>query len=190
MRSTGRPPACSGPHGCSGSGAAIALSCWRRPTPRERSRAVPRPFSRAPRRPCAETASLPSWTSIRSRPSGPGRTGCVRCGQLSEQSHCGTWARRQLEEEARMRKVVLLLALASALVFAGTALAVETYGGPTYWFAGLSAGSSWSSGWSRNSFDKNASGYDTTVTFIDNTSYRWHATVRNQEMATYTNWWS
>ena len=89
-----------------------------------------------------------------------------------------------------MRKVVLLLALASALVFAGTALAVETYGGPTYWFAGLSAGSSWSSGWSRNSFNKNASGYDTTVTFIDNTSYGWHATVRNQDMATYTNWWS
>ena len=96
----------------------------------------------------------------------------------------------QTEEEAGMRKVVLLLALASALVFAGAALAVQTYGGPTYWFAGLSSGSSWSSVWSRNAFNKNASGYETTVTFIDNISYGWHATVRNREMVTYTNWWS
>jgi len=89
-----------------------------------------------------------------------------------------------------MRKVVLLLALASAFVFAGSAFAVQSYGGPRYWYPGEGASSSWSSGWTRNSFNKAASGYDTTVTFIDNVSYSWHATVRNTEMVTYTNWWS
>jgi hypothetical protein len=89
-----------------------------------------------------------------------------------------------------MRKVVLLLALASAFVFAGAALAVESYGGPRYWYPGEGAGSSWQSGWTRNSFNKATSGYETTVTFIDNVSYAWRATIRNRDMVTYTNWWS
>ena len=90
-----------------------------------------------------------------------------------------------------MRKVVLLLVLAVALVWAGAALATEGYGGsPRYWYPGDSAGSSWSSGWTYNGFNKATSGYDTTVTFIDNVSYGWHATVRNTGMVTYTNWWS
>ena len=70
-----------------------------------------------------------------------------------------------------MRKLVLLLALTSALVFVGAALAVETYGGPRYWNPGDSAASSWQSGWTRNAFNKATSGYETTVTFIDNVSY-------------------
>lgn len=89
-----------------------------------------------------------------------------------------------------MRKLVLLLTLASALVFVSAALAVETYGGPRYWYPGDSAGSSWQSSWTRTSFNKASSGYDTTVTFIDNVSYGWHATTRNSDMVTYTNWWS
>lgn len=89
-----------------------------------------------------------------------------------------------------MRKVVLLLALTIGLVFVGSALAVETYGGPRYWYPGESAGSSWQSGWTRTSFNKASSGYDTTVTFIDNASYGWHATVRNTDMVTYTYWWT
>ncbi len=89
-----------------------------------------------------------------------------------------------------MRTLVLLAAVASALVFAGVALATESYGGPRYWYPGDSAGSSWNAGWSWNSFNKGTSGYETTVTFIDNVSYGWHATVRNRDMITYTNWWS
>jgi hypothetical protein len=89
-----------------------------------------------------------------------------------------------------MRKLVLLLVLTSALVFAGAALAVETYGGPRYWYPGDSAGSSWQSSWRRTSFNKPTSGYETTVTFIDNVSYAWHGTVRNAEMVTYTYWWT
>jgi hypothetical protein len=89
-----------------------------------------------------------------------------------------------------MRRVVLLLTLVSALVFAGAALAVETYSGPRYWNPGDSAGGSWSSSWTRNAFSKSASGREATVTFIDNTSYAWHATVRNTDAITYTNWWS
>jgi hypothetical protein len=92
-------------------------------------------------------------------------------------------------EELCMRMLVLLLAVTSALVFASAALAVETYGGPRFWYPGDSAGSSWQSGWTRTSFNKPSSGYETTVTFIDNVRYEWHATVRNSEMVTYTNWW-
>jgi hypothetical protein len=87
-----------------------------------------------------------------------------------------------------MRKLVVLLALASALVFAGAALAVETYGGPRYWYPGDSAASSWQSSWNRTSFNKPTSGYETTVTFIDNVSYGWHGTVRNRDMVTYAYW--
>ena len=89
-----------------------------------------------------------------------------------------------------MRKLVLLLALTSALVSAGAALAAETYGGPRYWNPGDSAASSWQSGWTRNAFNKATSGYETTVTFIDNVSYAWHSTVRNSETVTYSYWWS
>ena len=89
-----------------------------------------------------------------------------------------------------MRRFIVLLALASSLVFAGAVLAVESYGGPRYWYPGEGAGSSWSSSWNRNAFNKATSGYETTVTFIDNASYAWRATVRNADMVTYTYWWS
>jgi hypothetical protein len=96
-----------------------------------------------------------------------------------------------LGEERRMKKIVYSLLLASALVFVGSALAgVETYAGPRYWYPGEGGGSSYRASWYRNAFNKATSGYDTTVTFIDNTSYGWHQTVRNTDMVTYTLWFS
>jgi hypothetical protein len=89
-----------------------------------------------------------------------------------------------------MRKLILGLAVLVALVWAGSALAVVGYAGPKYWNPGDEAGSSWQSGWSYNAFNKPSSGYDSSVTFIDNASYGWHATVRNRDMVTYTYWWS
>jgi hypothetical protein len=89
-----------------------------------------------------------------------------------------------------MRKLILLLGLAGALAWASTAIAVTGYAGPRYWYPGDDAGtSSFQSGWNVNDFNKPSSGYDATVTFIDNVSYGWHATVRNRDMVTHT-WWS
>ncbi|HEX4745739.1 MAG TPA: hypothetical protein VFU99_02555 [Gaiellaceae bacterium] len=89
-----------------------------------------------------------------------------------------------------MRKLVLPIVVVFALAFAGTALAVESYGGPRYWYPGEGASSSWKSGWYRTTFNKQSSGFDTTVTFIDNVSYAWHSTVRNRDALTATLWWS
>ena len=89
-----------------------------------------------------------------------------------------------------MRTFVLLAAAATALVLASAALAATAYGGPRYWYPWDSASSSWSSGWTYNAFNKHRTGFETTVTFIDNVSYGWHATVRNANTVTYTNWWS
>ena len=82
-----------------------------------------------------------------------------------------------------------LAVVVAALVLAGMAYAgATTYSGPRAWSAGSSAGSSYSSGWKNNYFFKQGSGYDTTVTFIDNVTYSWHATVRNTSATTYTYW--
>ena len=89
-----------------------------------------------------------------------------------------------------MRTFVLLVAVVIALAVAGTALAAQAYGGPRYWYPGEGAGGPWGSGWTYNGFHKQGSGFDTTVTFIDNVSYAWRATVRNRDHVTYTNWWS
>jgi hypothetical protein len=80
-------------------------------------------------------------------------------------------------------------AVVAALALAGAALAgATTYAGPKAWSAGASAGSSYSSAWKYNYFFKQGSGYDATVTFIDNVTYSWHATVRNTSSTTYTYW--
>jgi hypothetical protein len=87
-------------------------------------------------------------------------------------------------------KQVRLVAAAAVvgLVLAATALGATTYAGPRQWWAGQGAGSSFSK-WTWNDFAKVSSGYDTTVTFIDNVSYSWHATVRNSSMVTHTAYW-
>lgn len=90
-----------------------------------------------------------------------------------------------------MRRLIFVLAFALALVLSAAALAGTTaYAGPRYWMANESGGSSYSASWWRNAFNKQSSGFDTTVTFIDNVSYGWHQTVRNTSMVTYTTWWS
>ena len=82
-----------------------------------------------------------------------------------------------------------LAVVAASLVLAGAAHAgATTYSGPRAWSAGSSAGSAYSSSWTYNYFFKQGSGYDTTVTFIDNATYSWHATVRNTSATTYTYW--
>ena len=87
------------------------------------------------------------------------------------------------------RLAAILVPCAVALVLAAAALAgPTTYAGPQAWSPNNSAGSSYSSGWRYNYFFKQGSGYDTTVTFIDNVSYSWHATVRNTSSTTYTYW--
>ena len=89
-----------------------------------------------------------------------------------------------------MRRLVTGLAVGVAsLALAGVAYAgATTYAGPKQWSAGSSAGSSFSSGWKYNYFFKHGSGHDATVTFIDNVTYSWHATVRNTSDTTYTYW--
>jgi hypothetical protein len=89
-----------------------------------------------------------------------------------------------------MKRLILAGALALCLSFSASALAAEENysGGVRYWQAGWGAGSSFSSDWKRTSFGKYGGGWDSAVTFIDNVSYGWHATVRNREQLTQT-WW-
>jgi hypothetical protein len=85
---------------------------------------------------------------------------------------------------------VLAGAVACALVFAASALAgphAFAYG--WYWYAGMDASSSYSASWYKVSFNKANSGYDTTVTMIDNVSYSWHGTARNSNLVTWSDAW-
>lgn len=89
-----------------------------------------------------------------------------------------------------MRKLGAGLVVAvAALALVGAALAgATTYAGPKQWSQNEGAGSAFSSSWQYNYFFKNGSGHDATVTFIDNVTYSWHATVRNTSSTTYTYW--
>ncbi|HLB03539.1 MAG TPA: hypothetical protein VJK66_00845 [Gaiellaceae bacterium] len=78
---------------------------------------------------------------------------------------------------------VLVLSLAIASVALG---GVYTYAGPKQWSAGQGAGSYYSPDWLANYFATYGSGYDKTVTFIDNKQYAWHNTVRNTKSVTET----
>jgi hypothetical protein len=87
-----------------------------------------------------------------------------------------------------MKQLAMTLAVGCvALVLTAVALADATcYAGPRYWYPGQGAGSAWSTGWYGNHFSTYGSGYDKTVTFIDNQSYSWHNTVRNRSEVTDT----
>src|SRR5262245_10462981 len=88
-----------------------------------------------------------------------------------------------------MKRLVTGIVVASvALALAGAAYSATTYAGPKHWAAGEAAGSAFSSGWTYDYFFKQGSGYDSTVAFIDNVTYSWHATVRNASDTTYTYW--
>jgi hypothetical protein len=90
-----------------------------------------------------------------------------------------------------MRRACILVAIALALLIPPTAhAAAEEYA--DYWWdwPGQGDGSSFNSGWRHNWFIKDSPGNLTTVTFIDNSGYNWHATVRNSFMTTTTAWQS
>lgn len=85
-----------------------------------------------------------------------------------------------------MKRIMVALAcLLTALALSSAAFA-GIYAGPKQWFAGEGAGTAYSSGWLRNFFSTYGSGWDKTVTFIDNRSYAWHNTVRNTSQTTTT----
>ena len=87
-----------------------------------------------------------------------------------------------------MKRLTLVLLL--ALVFCTSAWgASTTYAGYQYWPAGQGASTSFSPSWFRNSFYKTTT-FDTTITFIDNVSYSWHATVRSSGTYLETHWLS
>lgn len=87
-----------------------------------------------------------------------------------------------------MKRLMLVLLL--ALVFCTSAWgATTTYAGYQYWPAGQGASTSFSPSWFRNVFYKTAT-FDTTITFIDNVSYGWHATVRSSGTYVETYWLS
>ena len=87
-----------------------------------------------------------------------------------------------------MKRLLVALVLAFALVLPASAAAGAYIYGYTRWSAGQGAGSSYSSSWWRNLFQKDAGGYDTTITFIDNVGYGWHATVRGPGQYLETHW--
>jgi hypothetical protein len=88
------------------------------------------------------------------------------------------------------RILAFAASLVVGLVLAASAWAgAYTYAGNSYWPAGLSAATWFSPSWYRNAFYKNAT-FDTTITFIDNVSYSWHATVRSRSQYVETHWLS
>jgi hypothetical protein len=93
-------------------------------------------------------------------------------------------------QEKPMRRTIVGLVLALALAFAASAFAGSVVYANYYWYAGKGAGSSYSSSWWRNMFSKQGPGFDTTITFIDNAGYGWHATVRGPGQYLVTHWLS
>jgi hypothetical protein len=92
------------------------------------------------------------------------------------------------EEEMPMKRLATVVMPACiALVLATSVLAATTtYAGPRQWQANESAGSAFRAGWHGNHFSTMGSGFDKTVTFIDNVRYAWHNTVRNRSGSTDT----
>jgi hypothetical protein len=89
-----------------------------------------------------------------------------------------------------MKRLTSTIVLVLALAFCTNAgAAVVTYAGYQYWPAGQPASTGFSPSWYRNLFYKTSS-FDTTVTFIDNVSYSWHATVRSWGTYVETHWLS
>jgi hypothetical protein len=89
-----------------------------------------------------------------------------------------------------MRRLMLVLAVAAALAFSASASAAAvTYISWPSWSPGMGYGSSYSSSWVANGFYKSPA-FDSTVTFIDNVTYSWHATFRSSGGWTYTQWFT
>lgn len=89
-----------------------------------------------------------------------------------------------------MRRLICLLAIVATGALASSAWAQSVAYYSSYsWSPGMGSSSAFSSSWWRSAFSK-AYGFDTTVTFIDNTGYNWHATVRGYATWQHTHWLS
>ena len=88
-----------------------------------------------------------------------------------------------------MKRLVVALAIPiAALALGASALAaVVPYMSSSWWSAGMGNGSAYSSAWYMNVMAKNAP-FDSTVTFIDNTTYSWHSTRRGYDTYLSTHW--
>ena len=88
------------------------------------------------------------------------------------------------------RLICALLVLSVAAAFATSAWAGSVaYYASRYWSPGQGAGSAFSSSWWQSAFSK-PYGFDTTVAFIDNTSYSWRYTLRGYQTWQQTYWFS
>lgn len=88
------------------------------------------------------------------------------------------------------RLFAALAVIAAALVLGATASgAVVHYYSTSWWSAGQGGGSSFSSSWFLNVMYKDAP-FDTTITFIENTSYGWVNTLRSTNTYMDTHWLS
>ena len=85
-----------------------------------------------------------------------------------------------------MRRLAAIAAVVLVSLTIVSAAVAGIYAGPTQWYPGQSAGTAFSKTWLANWFATYGSGYDKTVTFIDNTSYGWHNTLRNRSSYTET----
>ena len=85
-----------------------------------------------------------------------------------------------------MKWLAATAAVALVSLAIASAAAAGIYAGPKQWFSGNSASTGYSATWLRNYFSTYGSGYDKTVTFIDNKQYSWHNTVRNTSQTTQT----
>lgn len=85
-----------------------------------------------------------------------------------------------------MKRLAALVAVVIASLTIASAAVAGIYAGPKQWFPGSSAATEFRSNWLRNYFSTYGSGYDKTVTFIDNTRYSWHNTIRNSSQTTQT----
>ncbi|MBA2741268.1 MAG: hypothetical protein H0U46_04580 [Actinobacteria bacterium] len=89
-----------------------------------------------------------------------------------------------------MRRLICAIAIFVVTMFASNAWAGSVpYYSSKWWTPGMGGSSAFSSSWWQSGFAK-AGGFDTTVTFIDNTGYNWHATVRGWATWQHTHWLS
>ena len=89
-----------------------------------------------------------------------------------------------------MRRLICAIAIVVVATVASNAWAgsVTYYSSPS-WSPGMGASTSFSSSWWQSGFSK-SHGFDSTVTFIDNTGYNWRATVRGWATWQHTHWFS
>jgi hypothetical protein len=88
----------------------------------------------------------------------------------------------------RLLVITALVVLALAVSASSWAGSVGYYSSP-YWSPGMGGSTAFGSGWFYNVMNKTAM-FDSTITFIDNTSYSWHSTVRGPGQYLTTHWLS